>query len=621
MNIEELKKNNFEILKEDKVSLSVESLYINILYKTIVPLSIFEKFIIKIIDRAMKENISLITIKEKIVDIEEKIVDIEEISKRLSLDNEIVENNIDKLSKSGLIEIENEKLIVKWNKNLKNWEKELIEEEKKELYFRDSKSIENFEKLKIEDKDKFLANKYSTNKKIFHSFEIEKQKSEELTLKSFILLDKNNFELKVVFEKDNKFFTLSEEVNEINSIQKISYQELIIIENNKIKNDVEIRFSKEQLDVINSNEKYILLKARAGSGKTAVIVERTKRLLKKGIDKSEILLLAFNKEASIEMNKRIGNNFDNAKTFHKFSKGISKNNKKVLYDKELSTFIQKIIQKNKNDNLKNYLDIDTEIKDEFENLRLNLSKKEFIQYIRDDKTLTFKGLDIHSEHKSNGEKYISDFLFEHDIEFKYEQEFDWNGKVYKPDFFILANNSENPNIILEHWGIDENKKDGEVPQYWTKSFREYKDEIQRKREFWKNRNEIFIETSIVDFNPDNNEKIGGKEIFQKRLKEKLEKAGVKLNKLSDNEIYKKLKFKNILKITKQVEQYISNAKQAKLSPKILEKKIENFREDKRTYYFLIFANYIFGLYEKEKPKKNLIDFNDMLLAGIKTMKE
>ena len=264
--------------------------------------------------------------------------------------------------------------------------------------------------------------------------------------------------------------------------------------------------------------------------------------------------------------------------------------------------------------------MDIEIKDELEKIKLTFSKKEFIQYVRDNKTLTFKGLDIVSEHKSNGEKYISDFLFEHDIEFEYEKRFNWNNQVYKPDFTIFANKNDiQPNIILEHWGIDEEEKNGSVPPSWTKSWQEYKKEMEQKRDYWKNRDEIFIETSINDFSYDRELKLGGKEIFINRLKKLLEDNGVKLKKISDDEIYEKLEFQKILKITKQIEQYISNAKQAKLSPAVLTNKIEEFRNDKRTYYFLIFANYIFKKYEEKKENLKYIDFNDMLINGIKNM--
>jgi len=618
MKIEEIKKNtNYEILKEENLSVEVEVLNINILYKTIVPLSIFEKFIIKVIDKAMENNISLITVYKK-----EKIVDIEKISEILSIDDEIVENSIDKLSKAGFIEIKDKRLCIMWDENLRNWEKELIEEEQQVLYFKDTASIDVFNNLESDKKNKFLKNKFSNNQKYFYSFDILDKENREIILKTFILLDKNSFELKIVFEKDSQLLTLSGELNSYDKFQKIFDKEIVLIEEDKIKNDIKIDFSKEQLDVINSEEKHILLKARAGSGKTAVITERTKRLIRAGISKDDILLLAFNKKASIELNERVGNDFKNAKTFHSFAYSIVQPNEDILQNKELSTFIQKLIHENQNHNLEKYLNMDSEVKNELENLKLNLSKKEFINYIRKEKTLTFKGLNIHSEHKSNGEKYISDFLFEHDIEFEYEKKFDWNGQIYKPDFSIFANTeNSHPYIILEHWGVDESKKYGQVPPTWTKSWQEYKDEMQKKREFWSNRDEIFIETSIADFNFDKESGQAGQEIFQLRLKEKLENVGVKLNKLSDDEIYEKLEFQKILKITKQIEQYISNAKQVSFSPSELHKKIESFRKDKRTYYFLIFANHIFKLYEEEKSYKSFVDFNDILKSGGDAMKK
>ncbi len=565
MTIQELKKNNnFEILKETNIFLTVEILSINILYKTIIPLSVFEKFIIKVIDKAKQENISLITISDK-----EEIVNIEEIGKILSLDSEIIENNINKLSTSGLIGIKNGDLIVKWDKNLKNWEKEVIEEEKRELYFKDSKSIESFNNLKIKDKNKFFSNKYSTNKKTFHLFEIEKQDSKELVLKSSIILDKNNFELKVVFEKDNTLLTLSEEIKKYDAIQKLSNQELIIIEDDKIKNDVEIRFSKEQLDIINSDEKYILLKARAGSGKTAVIVERTKRLLKKGTDKSEILLLAFNTKASDEMNERVGNNFNNAKTFHSFAYSIVKPSKEILQDKGLSTFIQKIIQENwiKNDNLKNYLEYRDDVKEDFTDLNLYLSKDEYIKYIdKKEKLITFTGEKV----KSKSEKDIFNILFKKNINLKYKYD-----KEKKKSYFSI---------------LSETKKD------------KYHNPIEIKKFY------------ISDKSKENGRRI-------QELEEAIQNDTT-IKELNNDEIYNKLKFHKISKLTKQIENFITN-KQRKLTPseKLTEKRESKFKNNIELYEFFIFANYIFRLYEEEKHYKNLIDFNDMLTIGINQMKK
>lgn len=158
-------------------------------------------------------------------------------------------------------------------------------------------------------------------------------------------------------------------------------------------------------------------------------------------------------------------------------------------------------------------------------LKKSLSKEEFIEYIKTDKSLTLKNIEV----KSNGEKWIADFLFEHNIKFEYEETVLWNKSLYRPDFYIY------PNFYLEHWGIDENDKNQETPKHWTKSFAEYKNEMNRKREFWENRKEILLETSSVDLR-------NGKNEFEKILKDKLEAVGIEVKKLSIDETYNKLEY-------------------------------------------------------------------------------
>jgi hypothetical protein len=58
--------------------------------------------------------------------------------------------------------------------------------------------------------------------------------------------------------------------------------------------------------------------------------------------------------------------------------------------------------------------------------------------------------------KSNGEKFIADFLFEHGIEYRYERPWAWkadflDGSVYRPDFSIVHGGYD---YILEHWAIE-----------------------------------------------------------------------------------------------------------------------------------------------------------------------
>ena len=64
-------------------------------------------------------------------------------------------------------------------------------------------------------------------------------------------------------------------------------------------------WTKEQQDAINLEGKNIIVSAGAGSGKTAVLTERTLRKLKSGIHINELLILTFTNAAAAEMKERI----------------------------------------------------------------------------------------------------------------------------------------------------------------------------------------------------------------------------------------------------------------------------------------------------------------------------
>ncbi len=95
-----IKNGNYQVIKEEQFNIPLTSIEIDITYQEIVSISIFEKYIIKLLDKAFKEKISFLETYE-----EEKIINIEKISNILCLDSEIIENNITKLLVAGLISI------------------------------------------------------------------------------------------------------------------------------------------------------------------------------------------------------------------------------------------------------------------------------------------------------------------------------------------------------------------------------------------------------------------------------------------------------------------------------------------------------------------------------------
>lgn len=75
--------------------------------------------------------------------------------------------------------------------------------------------------------------------------------------------------------------------------------------------------NEEQLKAVNSNSRYLLVLAGAGTGKTTVLIERVKRLLKSN-KPSEILVITFTKSASDEIKKRSKNSELESYTFDSF---------------------------------------------------------------------------------------------------------------------------------------------------------------------------------------------------------------------------------------------------------------------------------------------------------------
>ena len=76
-----------------------------------------------------------------------------------------------------------------------------------------------------------------------------------------------------------------------------------------------VNWTKEQEQVINLRNRNILVSAAAGSGKTAVLVERILSKIcdpKKPVDIDRLLIMTFTRAAAGEMKERISNSIDQA---------------------------------------------------------------------------------------------------------------------------------------------------------------------------------------------------------------------------------------------------------------------------------------------------------------------
>lgn len=395
--------------------------------------------------------------------------------------------------------------------------------------------------------------------------------------------------------------------------------------NQNLKN---IPINQEQLEAIRELDTNVLLKARAGSGKTSVATLKTFFLIvNEKIHPDHILMLAFNKKAANEIENRIRKqygiiDYHNARTFHGLAYQLVQPKEALLFDEgdqnvstqKQSNMIQRIINESMNPVFKaNMYNFFKQEMKQLENIGEFLSKEDYYLYIRNYKYVTLRGDNV----KSTGEKYIGDFLFEHGIKHRYEHIWLWDKKgIYRPDFSLFLN-SKIADMVIEFWGIDENDSSKSVPNHWTTTWLDYKEEMERKRNFWRERPNIaFIELSVADL------RYATREEFEQRLAHKLMQKGVNLQKLTDEEIYNRLMMIYRTRLTGMFLQFIQKAKKQRLTPDDLISKINGIDSKKeRVKVFSETANAVYRRYIEELEKTNSIDYDDLMERAINIVHE
>ncbi|MFZ5531948.1 MAG: UvrD-helicase domain-containing protein [Pseudomonadota bacterium] len=336
--------------------------------------------------------------------------------------------------------------------------------------------------------------------------------------------------------------------------------------------DRKFQLDDEQLAAIAAVNGNIQVVARAGSGKTATLVNRTLFLLQHcRVPASKILLLAFNRKAAIEIRRRLlglihaeaehqvkseinerhqlarlkkGKRIDwseieaasvnavatrlkidlpHVMTFHALAYAIVHPDESILYDgaegdtQALSRAFQSVID--------DHLQIPkyrakirelmlAHFKADWERIVAkghDQSKDEFLRFRRSLARESLRGEYV----KSYGEKLIADFLFEHDIAYKYERNHWWNDVNYRPDFTVFK--TAKSGLIIEYFGLSGD------PDYDAMS--------AEKREYWARKKDW----TLLEFSP-SDITTRGEDGFKNLLKRCLEEHGIEYRKLPEDEI-------------------------------------------------------------------------------------
>lgn len=313
-----------------------------------------------------------------------------------------------------------------------------------------------------------------------------------------------------------------------------------------------IKLDNEQRRAIVSDEKYALIVAGAGTGKTTTMASKVKYLVDiKRVNPEKILVLSYGRKATEELVCRINVDFEipaHVCTFHSlgysYIRSIYKDRKCIVVDhnKRNEIFLEYFkmlharegaideitshfgIIKNLYKYLfgifyrDNYYNYDTY--DEFfeayvehklietRNIGAETSWKEWSrnQLTKDENIRSIRGEYV----KSAGEAVIANILFINNVDYEYEEPYDSymeENKIYKPDFTV---NFGTEKIYIEYFGLND-------PSY---------NRIKEKKiKYHKSHNNKFIALEKMSFND-----------LGKKLKEQLEGYGVKFKRMLDIKI-------------------------------------------------------------------------------------
>ena len=381
-----------------------------------------------------------------------------------------------------------------------------------------------------------------------------------------------------------------------------------------VKKEIDLPLDKDQAAVVAAVGDDIQVIARAGSGKTGSLVARAIFLQNHcSVGPEEILLLAFNKKAAKEVKERLEktlkNNIPHVMTFHALAHAIVHPEEELIYDnsgtnelgasREVQKIIDEHIRSTKYGNqikelMLLYFRDDWE---RIENGKFSMPMEEFLEYRRSLQRETLNGDSV----KSYGEKLIANILFEHDIEYKYESNFNWSGVNYRPDFMIK--NTKNGGIIIEYFGLI-----GET---------DYDKMIEDKREFWSKKKEW----KLLEYRPSDIAKDGPLK-FTSMLLNDLKNCGIKINRLPEEEIWQRIQNRAIDSFTKAMKSFIGRCRKLYLSKEDLQNKISGHNCHLiAENLFLLVGQSIYSSYIDNLIKNKKEDFDGLMWRAVKEIND
>ena len=371
--------------------------------------------------------------------------------------------------------------------------------------------------------------------------------------------------------------------------------------------------TEEQRRAVVMNERRNLVVAAAGSGKTSVIVAKAGWLVSRGFRRpSELLLLAFARDARKEMEERLGRRLGDAvargltvRTFHSLGMAIigeaegrrptlakSAENDRALFDL-LKGIVADLLGDAKLSGvlLAWFQDWFAPYRNEHEFSNWG----EYWHYIRRHDIRSLKGERV----RSYEECEIANFLYLNGVTYEYEASYEHETatpekRQYQPDFRLTESG-----IYIEHFGID---ADGGTAPFVDREI--YLRDMEWKRSVHAAHGTVLIETF-------SHERAEGRLIV--RLREKLSAQGVAFSPVPPEEVFAVLEEQGrVDPFTRLVATFLQHFKGARLTFDQVSRRAAALPERARAVAFLAVFRPIFERYRETLDRAGEIDFHDMI---------
>jgi DNA helicase-4 len=399
------------------------------------------------------------------------------------------------------------------------------------------------------------------------------------------------------------------------SLKELSQEIKAVYVSDAILSDTGIRLDEEQLRAVIATNKVMKVTARAGSGKTRVLVVKAFYLIKYyDVNPNSILLLTFNKNAARELQDRLKSllevdSFHTARTFHSLAIQIAKPESELMMSDndpaadQVGKIIQEILRGLWNgDILESIYTFFREEAREYEGLGLHLRGEAFYKFRRSQPQATLQGGTV----RSHGEKYIADYLFEHGIGYKYEPTFTMPaGGIYRPDFEIWTGDAEaKKKFIWEHWAFDPDRiAPSSIDGWSTQDITQYKMDVTRKRRYWADKGRVLIETHTGMLNR-------GRQSFEEEVSTILMRHGIDHTKLPRSELLEKVEMRLRSKLANLMKGFVNRSLSSEVDIEALLTRINEYQADnEREQFFLDFGSQILPQYLQHLEENKLIDFS------------